>query len=96
MLTGAALIDAERVPGAARLAGDDATAGLVNAAGVAAREAAAVGAGPAPAPAPYIQVPVDWTAPGLSVIPESVTWCPSVSVSRTVSGPWPAPDGAIQ
>jgi hypothetical protein len=45
---------------------------------------------------PYIQVPVDCTVPWLSVIPETVTWCPSVSVSRTVNGPGPAPEEAIQ
>ena len=47
-------------------------------------------------PPPYIQVPVDCTVPGLSVIPETVTWCPSMSVSRTVNGPAPAPEEAIQ
>ena len=47
-------------------------------------------------PPPYIQVPVDCTVPGLSVIPETVTWCPSMSVSRTVNGPAPAPEDAIQ
>ena len=73
------------------------TVGLANVAGAAAGEALAVGVvGAGPAPAPYIQVAVDWTAPGLSVIPETVTWCPWVSVSRTVNGPGPAPDAAIQ
>jgi uncharacterized membrane protein len=104
VLAAGVVSDAEGVPGAACLAGDDATAVLVNAAGVAAlaagvteREALAAGvAGAARAPAPYIQVPVDWTEPGLSVIPETVAWCPWASVSRTVNGPWPAPDAAIQ
>jgi hypothetical protein len=80
---------------------------LVAAADVAASEAAGAElagaelagaelAGADRAPAPYIQVPVDWTAPGFSVIPETVTWCPCVSVSRAVNGPWPAPEAAIQ
>jgi hypothetical protein len=99
---------AERVPVAVRLAGEAVAAvALAAAADVAASEVAGAevagtevtGAevtGAGRAPAPYIQVPVDWTAPGFSVIPETVTWCPWVSVSRTVNGPWPAPEAAIQ
>jgi hypothetical protein len=52
--------------------------------------------GAVPLPAPYIQVPVDCTVPGLSVMPATVTWWPCVSVTRTVNGPGPAPDAAIQ
>ena len=47
-------------------------------------------------PAPYIHSPVSWTAPGLSVMPRTVVTWPPVSVSRTVNGPAPAPDGATQ
>jgi hypothetical protein len=85
--------DADCVAGAAGPVWDDATVPVPVLAGVAAvvSEAPAVGV-----PAPYIQVPVDCTAPGLSVMPETVTWCPWVSVSRTVNGPGPAPEAAIQ
>jgi hypothetical protein len=83
------------VPGAAGTVGDDATAAVAT--DVAASEAPAADvAGAGPAPAPYIQVRVGCTTPGLSMIPETVTRCPWVSASRTVNGPWPAPDGAIQ
>ena len=55
------------------------------------------GAGPVwTLPAPYIKVPVDWTAPGSRAMFRTVTVCPCVSVSRTVNGPEPAPDDAIQ
>jgi hypothetical protein len=55
------------------------------------------GAGPVwTLPAPYIEVPVDWTAPGSRAMFRTVTVCPCVSVSRTVNGPEPAPDDAIQ
>jgi hypothetical protein len=47
-------------------------------------------------PAPYIDVPVSWTTPGLSAMPRTVTTWPTVSVSRTVNGPVPAPDDATQ
>lgn len=59
-------------------------------------EGDADGVGPGSRLPPYIQVFVDCTAPGLSAIPGTVTWCPWVSVSRTVNGPGPEPDGAIQ
>ena len=70
-------------------------AGAPGAADVAAGEGGESDGGVA-GPPPYIQVPVDCTVPGLSVIPEAVTWCPSLSVSRTVNGPVPAPEEAIQ
>ena len=60
------------------------------AAGVAAAD------GAVPLPAPYIQVPVDCIVPGLSVMPAAVTWWPWVSVTRTVNGPGPLLDAAIQ
>jgi hypothetical protein len=44
----------------------------------------------------YIHTPVSWTMPGLSWIPVSVTWCPSVSVTWTSNGPLPSPEDAIQ
>jgi hypothetical protein len=47
-------------------------------------------------PEPYIQVPVFCTASGDSAMPLTVTWWPWMSVSRTVNGPVPAPDGASQ
>src|ERR1700685_2347786 len=87
---GAGVSDAVRVPGEAGPAVDDETVAVT--AGVAAGDVAGTGA----APGPYIQVTVGCTTPGLSMIPETVTWCPWVSVSRTVNGPGPAPDGAIQ
>ena len=59
---------------------------------MAAADAAAVG-GAVPLPAPYIQAPVDCTAPGVSVMPATVTWWPWVSVTRTVNGP--APDDRV-
>ena len=105
---GEVVTDAERVPVAVRPAREAvAVLALAAAAAVAASEAegvelagavvaGAVVAAAELAPVPYIQVPVDWTAPGFSVIPETVTWCPWVSVSRAVNGPWPAPEAAIQ
>jgi hypothetical protein len=48
------------------------------------------------AAAPYIDVPVAWTTPGLIVMPSTVAWWPSESVSRTVNGPGPAPEEASQ
>ncbi len=59
--------------------------------GDAALEAAVTGA--VVAPAPYMNVPVPWTTPGLSVMPRTVTTWPAVSVSRTVNGPGPRPTG---
>jgi hypothetical protein len=54
------------------------------------------GAGAVVGPAPYISVPVSWTVPGLSAMSCTVATWPAVSVSRTVNGPAPAPDDAIQ
>jgi hypothetical protein len=101
----AAGVPAAAVPGASDAERDAAAmacvAGRVDAG--AAGEAAAAGddagawvAGSASLPPPYIQVPVGCTAPGSSVIPETVAWWPWVSVSRTVNGPGPEPDCAIQ
>jgi hypothetical protein len=56
----------------------------------------AAGAGPVTVPVPYIKVPVSWMTPGASVTPCTVIWWPAVSVSLTVNGPGPAPDGASQ
>ena len=47
-------------------------------------------------PASYMSTPVDWIAPGSRAMLCTVASLPSVSVSRTVNGPGPAPDGAIQ
>ena len=62
---------------------------VAGAVGVAASGAAAI-------PPLYMLTPVSWTAPGSSAMSCTVTWCPAVSVSRTVNGPLPAPEAAIQ